>query len=398
MFETNPDITSIIIANVVALFALTTVGLGSSYKLRDGSKESKTLIAMMICIALSSIIDPIVFLIDGNTIYNGEKIIKNTNQFFIFLNHFGNGAMYFLSTSITIAWSIFLVIHLLNDISRKRIIGYCIMIGICIIALFVNIFVPFVFTIDENCVYKRVGNGLGGFLVFNVIDALILLESIIFFIRARRKGGILKFFPIWVFIVPAAMGIIAQGVYYGISTVSIGFTLAVCGMLMSVQSDLISFDKLTGLYNRYYLDQLKKKMSKSRKNAEYTAMMLDLNGFKKINDKYGHSVGDEALITTGSLLRKAVGFYGTVIRYAGDEFVIVLNTQMDFVVQEVVNNIQREFESYNNLKMVPYKLSISIGFSKADFKKYTIDELMSEIDKKMYEDKDRQHSLEEKEA
>ena len=48
--------------------------------------------------------------------------------------------------------------------------------------------------------------------------------------------------------------------------------------------------------------------------------------------------------------------------------------------------------------MVPYKLSISIGFSKADFKKYTIDELMSEIDKKMYEDKDRQHSLEEKEA
>jgi diguanylate cyclase (GGDEF)-like protein len=82
---------------------------------------------------------------------------------------------------------------------------------------------------------------------------------------------------------------------------------------------------------------------KSGKNAEYTAMMLDLNGFKHINEAYGHQEGDNALIKTGQLLRKAVSSYGTVIRYAGDEFVIILNTQVDSILREVVHSIYKQF-------------------------------------------------------
>lgn len=395
VLATTPDITSIIIANVVALFALITVGLGSSYKLKDKSRESRVLLIMMGLIAILALIDPIVFLIDGGTTINGKKIIEQTNNFFIFLNHFGNGALYFIVVCITMTWGVFLSLHLTGSVSKQRIITYCVILSFALIALIVNIFIPYIFTVDSNCVYNRVNGGYTGFLIFSVLCILMLIESIIYFIRIRRKGGVLKFFPIWVFIVPVALGITAQAVYYGISTFSIGFTLAVCGILMSVQSDLISFDKLTGLYNRYYLDQLKKKMSNSRRMAEYTTMMLDLNGFKKINDKYGHSVGDEALITTGRLLRIAVGSYGTVIRYAGDEFVIILNTHVDFIIQEVVNNIHRQFETYNSSKMAPYILSMSIGYSKADFNKYAIDELMREIDKRMYEDKSKTRDLEE---
>ena len=385
MFLATPNYISILVANVVAVFTLITVGIGSAYKLKDGSKESITLIIMMVFIGMSSFIDPIVFLVDGNS-----NIVHSMNGFYIFINHFGNGAMYLLDLLVVICWSIFLVLHLNGDINRKRIITYAIIIGIMFILLVINIFAPFMYTVDSNGVYKRTENGLFGYVLFMVVEIAILAESVLLFVRIRRTGGILKFFPIWVFLLPASLGMGAQALYYGISTVNVGFALAVCGMLMSMQNDLIYCDKLTGLYNRYYLDRLKKKMMSSGKNAEYTAMMLDLNGFKHINDAYGHQEGDNALIKTGQLLRKAVGSYGTVIRYAGDEFIIILNTQVDSIIREVVHSINRQFNVYNKTRCVPYILAISIGYSKADLKNYTIDELMNEIDQRMYEDKQRQ--------
>ena len=91
MFLSSPNFISIIVANVVAIFTLLTVGVGSSYKLREGSKESKTLIIMMILIGLASILDPIVFLVDGST-----GIIKNMNDFAafneVYAEYFGKAA------------------------------------------------------------------------------------------------------------------------------------------------------------------------------------------------------------------------------------------------------------------------------------------------------------------
>lgn len=384
MFLSSPNFISIIVANVVAIFTLLTVGVGSSYKLREGSKESKTLIIMMILIGLASILDPIVFLVDGST-----GIIKNMNDFYIFVNHFGNGAIYLLDLCVVISWSVFLVFHLNGSVGLKRIIWYAVIFGASFIILLINIFFPFIFEVDMDGVYRRVENGVFGYVLFTVIDIIILLDSVFFFVHARIRGGILKFFPIWVFLIPVIAGIAVQGIYYGVSTINVGFSLAVCGMLMSMQNDLIFFDKLTGLYNRYYLDYLKKKMNASDRKAEYTAMMLDLNGFKQINDKYGHQEGDNALIKTGELLRVAVGSYGTVIRYAGDEFIIILHTQVDAIINEVVYNINRQFNIYNKGHVVPYELSISIGYSKADLKKYSVDDLMNDIDKKMYLDKEK---------
>lgn len=384
MFLSSPNFISIIVANVVAIFTLLTVGVGSSYKLREGSKESKTLIIMMILIGLTSLLDPIVFLVDGST-----GIIKNMNDFYIFVNHFGNGAIYLLDLCVVISWSIFLVFHLNGSVGLKRIIWYAVIFGASFIILLINIFFPFIFEVDMDGVYRRVENGAFGYVLFTVIDIIILLDSVFFFVHARIRGGILKFFPIWVFLIPVIAGIAVQGIYYGVSTINVGFSLAVCGMLMSMQNDLIFFDKLTGLYNRYYLDHLKKKMNASDRKAEYTAMMLDLNGFKQINDKYGHQEGDNALIKTGELLRVAVGSYGTVIRYAGDEFIIILHTQVDAIINEVVYNINRQFNIYNKGHVVPYELSISIGYSKADLKKYSVDDLMNDIDKKMYLDKEK---------
>ena len=213
------------------------------------------------------------------------------------------------------------------------------------------------------------------------------------YIRIKRSGGLLKFFPIWLFYLPAATGILFQTLFYGISTIYVGLCLGVCGILMASQNDMIFRDKLTSLYNRYYLDRLKERLSRKRGNQNFTVMMLDLNGFKKINDNYGHLTGDEALITTANLLREAVGSYGNIIRYAGDEFVIILNIEEEIQIQEKIIHIRETFDAFNEKHLVPYTLSVSIGYSKTNFKDYTIDEIMNDIDKKMYIDKMKQHEL-----
>ena len=62
---------------------------------------------------------------------------------------------------------------------------------------------------------------------------------------------------------------------------------------------------------------------------------------------------------------------------------------MDSIIREVVHNVERQFDSYNRTHSVPYILSISIGYSKADLNNYTVDELINEIDHKMYLDKEK---------
>lgn len=383
LLENTPNLVAVYVANVVALCILLTISVGCSYKLKEKSLESKVLIAMILIVAITSIVDSLVFLCDGNS-----GVIKKSTGLTIFINHLGNSIVYLTDTSIVLLWSAFLIIHLNGSIKKRRLFHYFSVMVITFILLMVNIFVPFIFEIDRDSVYKRVGYG---YLVLMAIDIIFLADSILVYIRITAKGGMLKFFPIWGFLIPSACGIVAQSIVYGISTINVGNAIAIAGMMMSMQNDLIYTDKLTGLHNRSYLDKIKFKMEKSKKTSEYTAMMLDLNGFKLINDNYGHSVGDEALVVAANILKEAVGSYGTVVRYAGDEFVIILNTTSDALIEEVILNINRAFRAFNSKKQASYSLSIALGYSKANLKIQTIDELMNDIDKKMFAEKKKFH-------
>ena len=115
--------------------------------------------------------------------------------------------------------------------------------------------------------------------------------------------------------------------------------------------------------------------------------MLDLNDFKRINDEFGHFVGDEALVATTQILQKAVGSLGIVIRYAGDEFIVLINTQDDTVIQKCIEKIQNSFELFNSRNDKPYKLSASIGSHKLNLKEESVDTFINTIDARMYESK-----------
>lgn len=85
-------------------------------------------------------------------------------------------------------------------------------------------------------------------------------------------------------------------------------------------------DPLTNLPNtRYMFLNLARELSRAeRLSAEVSLVVMDLNGFKEINDTYGHHIGDRALREVGQVLRSAIRPYDMCVRYAGDEFVVVL--------------------------------------------------------------------------
>jgi len=89
---------------------------------------------------------------------------------------------------------------------------------------------------------------------------------------------------------------------------------------------LAHFDPLTGLPNRLVLEErLSEALEQARITATRVALVfVDLNGFKAINDRYGHAAGDRVLVTTATRLKRILRSTDTVARIGGDEFVVIL--------------------------------------------------------------------------
>lgn len=116
--------------------------------------------------------------------------------------------------------------------------------------------------------------------------------------------------------------------------------------------------------------------------------MLDLNGFKKINDNYSHEEGDQALIAFAGILNEVFGSVGTVIRFAGDEFVALVRKGKESDIELYKKKTAEAVERYNENSGKPYKLSAAVGGKVFDFSKEDTQDLVVVIDKMMYKDKD----------
>lgn len=150
-------------------------------------------------------------------------------------------------------------------------------------------------------------------------------------------------------------------------------------------------DNLTGLPNsRYMYSFFDQERSRSERHGyPLVLMMMDLDGFKKINDTYGHHVGDEILRHVAQVSRGQVRTGDTLIRYAGDEFVAVLHRVTPELVYEMKTRLQTAVDNFA-YEVRPGRLArvgISIGYATYGKDGTAIDELMEVADQRMYQDK-----------
>lgn len=95
---------------------------------------------------------------------------------------------------------------------------------------------------------------------------------------------------------------------------------------VSELSELVHTDTLTGLSNfRYFMQALEQEMERTRRTGQATGLiMLDLDFFKKVNDDWGHDVGNKALVLASRLIRASVRKMDAPCRYGGEEFAVIL--------------------------------------------------------------------------
>jgi diguanylate cyclase (GGDEF)-like protein len=143
-------------------------------------------------------------------------------------------------------------------------------------------------------------------------------------------------------------------------------------------------DPLTGLYTRwYYTRRLQEEFDKSQRfDSPLSVIMADLDHFKRINDKYGHNVGDEVLKEVSELIKNAIRSYDVIGRYGGEEFVVILpNTSLNYA-EEVAERIRLEVES---CKAFDFNITLSLGVSCTTEKRYEkYLEIVADADRALY--------------
>ncbi|MDR2365472.1 MAG: diguanylate cyclase [Zoogloeaceae bacterium] len=125
-------------------------------------------------------------------------------------------------------------------------------------------------------------------------------------------------------------------------------------------------DPMTGLYNRRYLEEYVETLLANvrRQQIHLAIMMLDLDYFKMVNDNYGHDAGDAVLKALSQVLKQSVRASDMVIRYGGEEFLIVLQDTTEPDADQVAENIRRSVEKLRvNVGGTTLQKTISIGLS-----------------------------------
>jgi len=156
-------------------------------------------------------------------------------------------------------------------------------------------------------------------------------------------------------------------------------------------------DELTGLYNRRgFLAVSEQSLADIRLNEKIPAIVYaDLDGLKEINDSLGHSEGDRALAKAAEILKDSFRNTDIVARIGGDEFVVLAALSPDERPETLAMRLQENFDAGNALKNSPYNLAVSVGIAHFDDEhSHSIEELMAQADRAMYEDKRRKRSRE----
>ena len=160
--------------------------------------------------------------------------------------------------------------------------------------------------------------------------------------------------------------------------------------LLTEMRNLSLRDDLTGLYNRrgfFALAEQRFKVAR-RENTRLLFIIADIDGLKKINDSFGHELGDHAIRDAAGILKDTFRESDIIGRIGGDEFAIVVAENVPESAETVTARIHDKINAFKKEHVRHYQLSISIGIAHCDPSfSCSIDEMLANADELMYQQK-----------
>lgn len=308
------------------------------------------------------------------------------------LNYMLETIYYALHIFLPFSWVLYVEGTLSTDLraARWRTNLASIPLILLLVALAVNLKYPFVFRIDAQNVYHRdFGFYIYGFLTY----AYLIYGSIRSLIKAKGAAWVddrRRYYTMAFFAVLPSLGGVIQLFFYGISLNWILASVSALLVYIDAQNRQISTDPLTSLNNRRELSKFLLREIGDRDSAKggtLSLVMMDVDGFKQINDTYGHFYGDGVLISVSEILKLSCKNTDAFLaRYGGDEFCIVLPVNSEVDAEEIIVRVEANVAEWNRTHAEREPIGLSIGFAVWDPRlDESYETLLSRADARMYE-------------
>ncbi|HQP31703.1 MAG TPA: GGDEF domain-containing protein, partial [Deltaproteobacteria bacterium] len=164
-------------------------------------------------------------------------------------------------------------------------------------------------------------------------------------------------------------------------------------LLMRELERMASTDGLTGVFNRTYFNQeyMQAIHNATRYAIPFAVIMVDVNGLKEVNDRYGHERGDEMLVRVARLLKEICRKTDVVSRIGGDEFAALMPSTRRELAENVVARLrameERLFMMCRDRDGTDRMVNIRISIGLCASNEVPPDDVLKEADRRMYEDK-----------
>ena len=376
----------IVIVNTAGVLVLL-VSLLSRIDNRKNRHLSDHLFDTMIGITLGALVaETTSFLLDGVP-----------GRWNYYLQYFLNAYLFLASCSVGMLWVLYVndrIYHSRQQL-RRWILPVAVPVALIAALLVCDLFgAGFIFSISERNVYQR---GALVALTYLAVFADYGI-SLAMAIAAVRRNNHVRFFPVPYFVVPCVLGTVVQSLRYGLSVGWFCVSLAFLFVQLHLYNENAFVDDMSGLYNRKYYDCVIRKLASSRKRGIVSGIMLDVNQFKDINDRFGHSAGDDAIRNLGRILSEITTERNIAFRQAGDEFVIISIGAGKQEAEQLMELLTQKVEAFNASSGKPYRLSLAMGYTIWDEEKFDPDAFLHRMDMQMYMSKDLYYAGKTKEA
>lgn len=122
-------------------------------------------------------------------------------------------------------------------------------------------------------------------------------------------------------------------------------------------------DEMTGLYNRNYLEFIKREALPINMDKYLSLILIDVDNLKMLNDTYGHLAGDKVIRIVGQAIKKGIRQKDLGIRFGGDEFIILLPTKDKMATEKVVTRIRETIHEMAKKHKIDIEVSVGIASS-----------------------------------
>lgn len=273
----------------------------------------------------------------------------------------------FMRWTFAVFVAIYVAVQLLQITGTFLYVRMVVIVHIQIIALIVEMIVCFYILMKEDNPEMR--EDLSVYKGLFLLGVFALLDVAIYYVNPAGEAG--RF---------TMVGIAAFLIYLAYGAIRFASEMQRRRVEEAVYKELAMKDLMTGLESRTAFEQIQVELKEEDTEEKVILLMADVNNLKKINDKFGHGAGDDAIISTAHIMKECFTPQSRCFRFGGDEFCVVARKTDIHEFNQMTQLFAQRITELNEQKEYP----LQVAYGCYESTNYTLEECMRQADRSMY--------------